>query len=157
VGVLIIRLDDDPRKPLLEKLVGQIPPEACILAYNASFEVGILKQLAEWFPRYRGRLKKLIANVRDLAEPFQKRHLYHGSMKGSYSQKKVLPAFVPDLSYEDMEIGDGGMAMQGYLRMCESHDLKEVTSLRKALLDYCRLDTMGMVCLYKELVRKTGH
>ncbi|MBI5584513.1 MAG: DUF2779 domain-containing protein [Deltaproteobacteria bacterium] len=149
--------NSDPRKPLLEKLLNRIPPETCILAYNASFEIGVLKQLGEWFPRYRGRLKKLAANVRNLAEPFRKRHLYHWSMKGSFSQKKVLPALVPDLSYEDMEIGDGGMAMLAYFRMCESNDPAEVASLRKNLIDYCRLDTLGMVRLYKELVRKKGH
>jgi len=144
----------DPRKSLLEKLLGQIPPEACVLAYNAIFEMGVLNQLAEWFPRYRGRLGNLVKNMRDLAEPFRKRHLYHWSMKGSFSQKKVLPALVPDLSYEDMEIGDGGMAMLSYLRMCDSKDPDEVAGLRKALLDYCRLDTLGMVRLYKELMRR---
>jgi hypothetical protein len=116
--------------------------------------MGVLNQLAEWFPRYRGRLGNLVKNMRDLAEPFRKRHLYHWSMKGSFSQKKVLPALVPDLSYEDMEIGDGGMAMLSYLRMCDSKDPDEVAGLRKALLDYCRLDTLGMVRLYKELMRR---
>ena len=141
----------DPRKPLLEKLLSQIPPEACVLAYNASFEIGVLNQFAEWFPRYRGRLGNLVKNMRDLAEPFRKRHLYHWSMKGSYSQKNVLPALVPDLSYEEMEIGDGGMAMLGYLRMCDSKDPDEVAGLRKALLDYCCLDTLGMVKLFEKL------
>jgi len=141
----------DPRKPLLEKLLSQIPPEACVLAYNASFEIGVLNQLAEWFPKYRGRLKNLVKNVRDLAEPFRKRHLYHWLMKGSFSQKKVLPALVPDLSYEDMKIGDGGMAMLGYLKMCGSKDPDEVARIRKALLDYCRLDTLGMVRLFEKL------
>lgn len=37
----------DPRKHLLENLLGRIPREACVLAYNASFESGILNQLAE--------------------------------------------------------------------------------------------------------------
>ena len=49
------------------------------------------------------------------------------------------------------------MAMLSYLKMCKSKDPDEVANLRKALLEYCRLDTLGMVCLYKELVRKTGH
>jgi hypothetical protein len=141
----------DPRKSLLKKLLGQIPPKACVLAYNASFEIGVLNQLAEWFPKYRGRLKNLVKNVRDLAEPFRKRHLYHWLMKGSFSQKKVLPALVPDLSYEDMEIGDGGMAMLGYLKMCGSKDPDEVARIRKGLLDYCRLDTLGIVRLFEKL------
>ena len=40
--------------------------------------------------------------------------------------QEVLPALVPELSYEEMEIGDGGMAMLSYLRMCDSKDPDEV-------------------------------
>jgi hypothetical protein len=62
-----------------------------------------------------------------------------------------VPAFVPDLIYADMEIGDSGMAMLGYLKMCEFKDPVEVARLRKALPDYCRLDTLRMVKLFEKL------
>jgi hypothetical protein len=48
----------DPRRPLVEKLVGDIPDDACILAYNAAFEKTILSQLAEWFPEHQVKLGK---------------------------------------------------------------------------------------------------
>ena len=89
---------------LVETLLSQIPPEACILAYHAPFEKQILEQLAERFPKYRTKLKKMINNLRDLADPFRKRALYHWSMKGSYSLKKVLPALIPKLDYDELEI-----------------------------------------------------
>ena len=103
---------------MVEKLVRDIPDTACVLAYNASFEKTILSQLADWFPEYRDKIETIITNLRDLASPFRTRDWYHWAMKGSYSQKMVLPALVPEMSYQGLEIRDGGMAMEGYFRMC---------------------------------------
>ena len=44
-------------------------------------------------------------------------HYYHPAFGGSYSIKSVLPAVVPDLSYDDLEIGDGAVAAREYVRM----------------------------------------
>jgi len=141
----------DPRRPLVEKLVGDIPDKACVLAYNASFEKTILNQLADWFPEHRQSLEGIIDNLRDLAVPFRSRDIYRWEMKGSYSQKMVLPALIPEMMYQGMEISDGGMAMEGYFRMCEVQDMAEIEKVRQALLEYCRMDTLGMVRLYEKL------
>jgi hypothetical protein len=141
----------DPRRPLVEKLVGDIPSNACVLAYNASFEKTILNQLADWFPEYRQALEKIIDNLRDLAVPFRNRDIYRWEMKGSYSQKMVLPALIPGMTYQGMEISDGGMAMEGYFRMCAGGEPGEVEKVRRGLLEYCRMDTLGMVRLYEKL------
>ena len=66
-------------------------------------------------------------------------------MEGSYSIKNVLPALVPKLSYNDMEISDGGMASNAWLSMWEIENLEETEKIRKALLEYCKLDTLAMV------------
>ncbi len=55
----------------------------------------------------------------------------------------VLPALIPGMTYQGMEISDGGMAMEGYFRMCEGGDPAEVEKVRQALLEYCRMDTLG--------------
>jgi hypothetical protein len=96
-------------------------------------------------------LEEIIDNLRDLAAPFRSRDIYRWEMKGSYSQKSVLPALIPDMTYQGMEIGDGGMAMAGYFRMCEVQEQDEIEKIRKALLEYCRTDTLGMVRLYEKL------
>jgi len=146
----------DPRKELVETLLERIPPEACILAYNAPFEKKILKQLAERFPKYRTKLKKMIDNLRDLAGPFRKKALYHWSMKGSYSLKKVLPALIPELDYDELEINEGNMATQAYFKMCQTKDPKEVKQIRRNLLEYCRMDTLAMVELFRVLSKKSS-
>jgi len=58
---------------------------------------------------------------------------------------------VPELNYDGMEVADGGMAMDAYARMCASRDPGEIESIRKALLEYCKLDTLGMVRILEKL------
>jgi hypothetical protein len=135
----------DPRKELTEKLVAEIPGDACVVAYNASFEASILKGLAEWLPQRGSRIERIVSNMRDLMAPFKRRDVYGWQMHGSYSQKVVLPILVPHLSYEGMEVADGGMAMEAYWAMCAAEDPSEVKRIRTSLLEYCKLDTLGMV------------
>lgn len=141
----------DPRKELTEKLMSQIPDNACVLAYVASFEKGVLQDLALWCPEYAQKIERTTSNMIDLAYPFQRRLLYHWQFKGSYSIKSVLPALVPELGYDNMEIRDGEMAGLAYARMQKSADPKEIEQIRKALLDYCGLDTFAMVKLLEAL------
>ena len=143
--------NSDFREELLQRLCNQIPPTACILAYSAGFEKGRLQDLADWFPKYKDKIEGFIQNVRDLAIPFRSRDVYHWEMKGSYSLKNVLPCLLPDLTYSKLEIQDGGMTMNAFKTLSETHDLKEVIDLRQALLDYCRLDTLAMVKILEKL------
>ena len=62
-----------------------------------------------WLPEYADKIEGIISHVIDLASPFQKRFLYHWQFNGSYSIKSVLPALVPELGYDGMEIRDGEM------------------------------------------------
>lgn len=141
----------DPRKELTKKLICLIPDNACVLAYVASFEKGVLQDLALWYPEYAQKIERIFSNMIDLAHPFQKRFLYHWQFNGSYSIKAVLPALVPELGYDTMEIRDGEMAGLAYARMQKSGDPEEIEQIRKALFDYCRLDTFAMVKLLEVL------
>ena len=58
---------------------------------------------------------------------------------------------MPELSYDGMKISNGGMASQAYFVMCESQDIKEIEKIRKALLDYCSLDTLAMVKIMEKM------
>lgn len=141
----------DPRKELIEKLLNEIPEDACVLAYNQGFETKILNCLKEWFPVYGDRIDRIIRNIRDLMVPFERKDIYRWEFEGSYSLKNVLPVMVPELSYRDMEVSGGAMASNAYLRMWELQDSAEIDKIRKALLDYCKLDTLGMVRILERL------
>ena len=142
----------DPRLGLIAGMLKAIPKDACILAYNMTFEKGRIKELAASFPIYADKLLNLNANMFDLIVPFRKRMAYRWTQRGSASIKKVLPAFVPELSYEGMAIADGGMAMEAYHIMCAEKDPQKLSDLREHLLAYCRLDTEAMVKLHECLV-----
>lgn len=141
----------DPREELIKGLISDIPQHACVLAYNMGFEKGVLKNLAEEFPAYADKLMNIHDRITDLMSPFQKKYWYTKEMKGSHSIKYVLPALVPELSYEGMEIGNGGEAMDAYATLHLIEDQKEVARIRKALLEYCKLDTLAMVEILEKM------
>lgn len=149
----------DPREEVAENLCRQIPNNACILAFNASFEIRVLRELAAAFPQYKQKLEKIIDNTIDLAVPFKQRQVYHWEMYGSFSQKAILPLLVPELQYDGMEVADGMMAMDAYFAMCGSNDPKEIQAIRANLLEYCALDTLGMVRILERLkdIAESGH
>ena len=121
-----------------------IPKKSCIVAYT-SFEKNILKSLGDWFPKKQKMLQQIAENIRDLAEPFRRKAVYKPDMKGSYSIKYVLPSLVSGLNYSGCEIQNGGMAMEAYFKLRNQPDEKEKLAIRKALPDYCKLDTYAMV------------
>lgn len=141
----------DPRRALLNNLLESIPEYACILAYNSKFEVERLKELAASFPGYSSRIDSVICRVRDLMKPFASRHIYLPQMNGSHSIKAVLPALVPELSYKNLEISNGALAAESYLKMYHSTDSAEIARIRAALLEYCKLDTLAMVRILERM------
>jgi hypothetical protein len=141
----LVEPGNDPRRELSERLLAEIPEDVCVLTYNQAFEKGVLRNLAELFPDLADALLARVENVRDLMVPFRKRDLYRWQMRGSYSIKVVLPALVPDLSYEGMDVADGMAAMRAYHEMCALDDPVALAELRRGLLEYCRLDTLAMV------------
>ena len=148
----------DPRKEIVGRLLEDIPEGACVLDYYKSFESSRIKELAEQFPRKKKRLQSIIDNMLDLIDPFKDRHLYSWKQQGSHSIKAVLPAFVKGMSYDNMEIGNGGAAMQAYHQMCDLADKpKELAKIRKDLLDYCNQDTLAMVKLLEVIEAKVNN
>jgi hypothetical protein len=60
-----------------------------------------------------------------------------------------------EISYDDLEIGTGAVAMQELTRLYSGElDEKEYTLLREDLLIYCKQDTWAMVRIWQELMKK---
>ena len=66
-------------------------------------------------------------------------------MNGGYSIKSILPALVPELSYDDLEIKEGGTASNTFLSMVNGTFGGDIKETRRQLLEYCKLDTYAMV------------
>lgn len=146
---------ENPLRPIAESLCRDIPADVCVLAYNKQFECGRLQELAELFPDLKDHLLAIRDNIRDLLVPFQGGCYYLPAMGGSFSIKSVLPALFPDdpeLDYHALDelCQNGSMAMNLY-PVLKDMSPEEEARARRALLDYCRLDTLAMVKVLSKL------
>ncbi|MGD9970160.1 MAG: DUF2779 domain-containing protein [Sulfuricurvum sp.] len=144
---------EDPRHLLALQLIRDIPTDVTVLAYNMSFEKGVIEKLAQSFPDLAEPLRAVHANLRDLMVPFQKGYYSAPAMMGSYSIKYVLPALVPQMeeAYRKLEgVHNGGEAMNAYANL-SSLEPQERENIRRALRAYCRLDTLAMVKVHQKL------
>ncbi|MEQ8324043.1 MAG: DUF2779 domain-containing protein [Vicingaceae bacterium] len=141
----------DPREPMMNRLIKELGTKGNIVAYNASFEIGCMQGIAELFPRFQEDVALITDRVVDLLIPFRSRWVYKPAMKKSASIKYVLPALVPELSYKDLEIQEGGTASSTFESMVRGEDVPDQDKVRKDLLEYCKLDTLAMVEIYKYL------
>lgn len=146
----------DPRRAIAERLCEDIPSDVCCLAYNKSFECGRLEELAEAFPDLAEHLRAISSNMKDLIIPFRSGDYYTPAMKGSSSIKFVLPALFPDdpsLDYHNLSGGvqNGGEAMTIFPKIKDMSPEDQIRT-RKALLEYCGLDTWAMVMIWRKLL-----
>ena len=145
----------DPRRALAEQLCQDIPMNVCTLAYNKAFECTRIKELAEWYPDLAEHLLNIKDNIKDLLDPFAAGYYYLPSMGGSFSIKVVLPSLFPNdpaLDYHNLEgcVHNGSEAMTIFPKI-QFMDPEEQVQTRKALLQYCCLDTFAMVKIWEKL------
>ena len=146
--------DKDPREEFTQTMLDALGTKGSIVIYT-SYETGILNSLIEHFPQYADELQSVIDRFVDLYAII-KRHYYHPKFYGSFSLKYVLPALVPEMSYENLSIQDGMQASLDYLRMIDSETSEdEKAKIRSDLLTYCGQDTLAMVKIRDELLYKT--
>ncbi|MDX1699882.1 MAG: DUF2779 domain-containing protein [Melioribacteraceae bacterium] len=142
---------EDPRPQFIEKLLSTTGETGKIIVYNKSFEISRLKEIARDFQQYESEIILLIERIEDIMIPFQKKWYYTPEMQGSYSIKAVLPAIVPELNYNELEIADGESASIAYEKLIYETDAIKIQKIRKNLLTYCQLDTLSMVMIYNKL------
>jgi len=132
-------------------------PRGSILVYYESFEKNILKKLAEAYPQNTWWLEDAISRIVDMYEPFGNFYYYSSKQKGSASLKNVLPVFSSQ-GYDSLEIQNGQVASLRYLNIVflkgeKEPDTAQIEKIRKNLLDYCGLDTGGMIYILRELYK----
>lgn len=143
----------DPREHISKRLVEDIPSDVTVLAYNMSFEKGVIKRLAESYPNLSTHLLSINENIKDLMVPFQKKYYVTHDMNGSYSIKYVLPSLVPEFAkaYKELDgVQNGSQAMNAFASMDKLKDDDKI-KLRTSLLEYCKLDTLAMVKILDKL------
>jgi hypothetical protein len=144
----------DPRPSLARHLVGACRAAGVVLAWSAAFEKGCIDRLAVAVPELAEELHELNERIVDLL-PIVRNHVYDPEFQGSFSLKYVLPALVPDLSYEDLAIQNGGVAsgvLEDLVLSPTEMDDEERARVRSDLGNYCRRDTLGMLRIHDRLL-----
>jgi len=110
------------------------------------------KELAQMYSEYEPFLLDVNARVFDLLEIFRQQHFVHPAFKGSNSIKDVLPVLAPHLSYTGLEINHGMLASIRWFQLVTGEvPESDKERVMKHLRQYCKLDTLAMVEVYKYL------
>jgi hypothetical protein len=148
---------DEPSEALIKRLLSVIGEKGTVIVWNKSFECGRNRELAKLQPQFAAFMESINSRTYDLMDPFKKGYYVDYRFHGSQSIKKVLPVLVPELSYKDMEIGEGTAAMMAWYKMThdsnsafESGSIKIKDQIKQNLLKYCELDTLAMVEIWKQ-------
>jgi predicted RecB family nuclease len=144
--------DKDPRKEFTQSLLSALGRKGSIVTYT-NYEAGIIKRLGMELPEYRNQLHTLLGRIKDLHRTIGKKY-YHPAFHGSFSLKSVLPAILPAMGYEKLEIQEGQLAALRYLKMIDPSILRdEKEKIKIDLLTYCGHDTLAMLRIREELLR----
>ncbi|MCL2484821.1 MAG: DUF2779 domain-containing protein [Endomicrobia bacterium] len=140
----------DCRREIAEKLVECLGEEGSIITY-ANFERIAISRLAGLFPDLCDALNKIAERVVDF-EIILRKNYYDINFHGRSSIKKVLPAIVPEMNYDSLEIGEGGDAAAAFAFMAMGlYDEEKIAETKKNLLKYCAQDTLAMVKIHSFL------
>lgn len=151
---------EDPRPAFAKALIEACRGADTIVAFNASFERGRLEALAGALPEQADALRAIIIKIKDLADPIRRGLIYHPQFYGSFSLKKVVPALIPELAYDDLEVADGTTASNRLLALMQGSPpagTPEAEETKKKLLAYCERDTLVMVRLLEKLGELAAH
>jgi hypothetical protein len=141
----------DPRREFTSSLLATLGETGSIVVYS-SFESQRLSELASCFPEFTDRINAIQARLFDLL-PVVREHTYHAAYAGSYSIKSVLPALVPEMTYEGMEVANGqdaGLAWESLVG--RGLDRAERDRIENSLRNYCAQDTLALVKLIEKLM-----
>lgn len=141
----------DPRKAFLENILRDTAEPGTILVFDALMEKNVLNGLKKDFPEFSAEVDERLSRFVDLMIPFQEKSFYHPAMKNSYSIKNVLPALAPELSYTDLKISSGSIAMIAFEKLQKETDMFRILEVREQLLEYCKMDTLAMVKVFEVL------
>jgi hypothetical protein len=143
---------DDPSQSVVEALAQTLGPGGSVLVWNKSFEATRNRELAVLHPKHAAQLMDINERLFDLMTVFSRGHYVHPGFHGSASIKAVLPALLPQFSYAGLAVADGSQAMLTWEDLFQGRLYGEAReSAIQNLLDYCRLDTLAMVEIWRLL------
>ena len=142
----------DPSKLFVESLQKHIGESGSIIVWHKSFECDINDKIAMRIPAMKAFTDSLKERIYDLEDIFRKRYHIHKDFRGGSSIKRILPVLVPELSYKELGIQDGGSAADSWNKIVNSNlTAIERQKAIKNLKIYCGLDTYAMYAIWDVL------
>ena len=142
---------ESPCENIAEHLRQDIYNTGSIIVWNESFEKKCNVLIGEVCNKVQF-CEEINKRIVDLIVPFRAADYMDPGFLGSASIKKVLPVLVPELSYEGLDINKGDVAQRKWGEaFVQNKHPQEKDKIAADLLEYCKLDTLAMVEIYKHL------
>jgi len=146
--------NSNPMPGLLNQLKQDIGDEGTVLTWNMSYEKGCNDRMVALYPEHAEFLAELNERINDLMIPFSEMWYFHKDFFGSASVKKVMPVLAPELSYKELNVGNGLLARRMWTQtVLEDKHQDQRDKIMEDLSKYCTLDTFAMVRIL-EVLRK---
>jgi hypothetical protein len=129
---------------LLDHLLKVMGDSGSIVVYNAVFERTRLLEYVREYPEKEAAIQSLVQRLVDLMEVFAKGYYYHTAMGSSLTLKTVLAAISPEDNHTQLAINNGMNAGAAFFRLQWETNPEKIVAVRKALEDYCAMDTFAM-------------
>jgi len=140
----------DPILDLTKALQSHIAGRGTFISWNAKFEMMCNRQIGERHPEYADFFTDINDRMFDLMQIVKQGYYVDSRFGGSASIKKVLPVVVPELSYKNLNIQEGGTASSSWPVLTDpAMPADQKAQLKKDMLEYCALDTFAMVEIYR--------
>jgi predicted RecB family nuclease len=147
----------DPRPAFADALLAALRESNGPVLVWSSFESYRLAELADALPARADEIAAVQERLVDLL-PLVREHVYHPAFMGSFSIKRVAPVLAPAVGYNDLEaVADGAAAATALARLARGMlEADEAAALRRALLAYCKRDTLALLEVHAELRRRAA-
>src|SRR3989338_4193490 len=145
--------NSDPVPALLEHLHKDIGGSGSVISWYMTFEKSRNTEMSQMHPKYEKFLSGLNDRMSDLMVPFYKGWFVDKDFFGRASIKWVLPALLPELSYKELNITNGGQAQRIWMEtILKGKNAQQKEQILEDLRKYCNLDTYAMYAIYKYLL-----
>jgi len=142
----------NPLPGLIAQLRQDLGEQGSILTWNMSYEKGCHQRMADFYPEEADFFEQVNERIVDLMTVFKNLDFVDRDFMGSASLKNVLPVLAPELSYADLNVGDGLLARRLWIAtILLDKNKREKEAILQDLIDYCTLDTYGMVRILEVL------
>lgn len=141
-----------PAAELSQKLLDEISSQGTLLAWYDRFEKQCNQTLGQLAPAFAEAFVAINRRMQDLRLPFANNWYVDHRFLGSTSIKNVLPVLVPEFSYKNLAIQEGGAAQRLWQQVVfDKNPQLKAAQVFDDLRAYCRLDTLAMVKIFNVL------